>query len=568
MPFFQKKGCCVFLLLSLPFLVYPQTLYFSYFDDIQLSNGAEPIEVGESDVERLIRLDLPFLLNLNDFSVLKLPEAQKDSLVKQLSERVDIDANDEETEAAGEEGAAALTEEAAGAAGEEDAAALTEEAAETVGEEDAAALTEEAAETVGGEDAAALTEETAEAVGEEDAAALTEEAAEAVEEEDEAALTEEAAEAVGEEAAALTEEAPVLNDSPSDPLFPIIGVDEASAKDAFACVVMKKAEKRILSGGQIFFEMAFDFYLAYENRKSILFSHVRTVGLGASEEEAVSQIKRNSVVSFKSVLNSLFGRAGSPYIVDFINDKKVVIAHGRNQGAFPGAFYQIVRHDTDDDGKVIEKILGRLYVEKCEEDYSFCRILYASEPVIPGDGIRKIPGVGVHQSIGYSLVISSVSVSETEVNTYFNHLIGGRWAVSRGMPLAKPIFGFEIMTGATDQLDTVGMMKAPAIGNFYVGMQVDRFFHQFSFSPFVDFGIAFTSNAMEGKDPLLWFTCKAGARFVWFFHEQVGLYLEGGYISWLGIPGKESIFEDTEYIYYAPNDYTGGFGGIGLTFLY
>ena len=73
MPFFQKKGCCVFLLLSLPFLVYPQTLYFSYFDDIQLSNGAEPIEVGESDVERLIRLDLPFLLNLNDFSVLKLP---------------------------------------------------------------------------------------------------------------------------------------------------------------------------------------------------------------------------------------------------------------------------------------------------------------------------------------------------------------------------------------------------------------------------------------------------------------------------------------------------------------
>ena len=535
MPFFQKKGCCVFLLLSLPFLVYPQTLYFSYFDDIQLSNGAEPIEVGESDVERLIRLDLPFLLNLNDFSVLKLPEAQKDSLVKQLSERVDIDANDEETEAAGEENAAALTEET-----------------EAVGEEDAAALTEEAAETVGGEGAAALTEEAAETVGEEAAAS-----------------TEEAAETVGEEgAAALTEEAPVLNDSPSDPLFPIIGVDEASAKDAFACVVMKKAEKRILSGGQIFFEMAFDFYLAYENRKSILFSHVRTVGLGASEEEAVSQIKRNSVVSFKSVLNSLFGRAGSPYIVDFINDKKVVIAHGRNQGAFPGAFYQIVRHDTDDDGKVIEKILGRLYVEKCEEDYSFCRILYASEPVIPGDGIRKIPGVGVHQSIGYSLVISSVSVSETEVNTYFNHLIGGRWAVSRGMPLAKPIFGFEIMTGATDQLDTVGMMKAPAIGNFYVGMQVDRFFHQFSFSPFVDFGIAFTSNAMEGKDPLLWFTCKAGARFVWFFHEQVGLYLEGGYISWLGIPGKESIFEDTEYIYYAPNDYTGGFGGIGLTFLY
>lgn len=552
MPFFQKKGCCVFLLLSLPFLVYPQTLYFSYFDDIQLSNGAEPIEVGESDVERLIRLDLPFLLNLNDFSVLKLPEAQKDSLVKQLSERVDIDANDEETEAVGEEGAAALTEEVAEAAGEEDAAALTEEAAEAVGEEDAAALTEE----------------TAEAVGEEEAAALAEEAAEAVGEEESAALTEEAAEAVGEEAAALAEEAPVLNDSPSDPLFPIIGVDEASAKDAFACVVMKKAEKRILSGGQIFFEMAFDFYLAYENRKSILFSHVRTVGLGVSEEEAVSQIKRNSVVSFKSVLNSLFGRAGSPYIVDFINDKKVVIAHGRNQGAFPGAFYQIVRHDTDDDGKVIEKILGRLYVEKCEEDYSFCRILYASEPVIPGDGIRKIPGVGVHQSIGYSLVISSVSVSETEVNTYFNHLIGGRWAVSRGMPLAKPIFGFEIMTGATDQLDTVGMMKAPAIGNFYVGMQVDRFFHQFSFSPFVDFGIAFTSNAMEGKDPLLWFTCKAGARFVWFFHEQVGLYLEGGYISWLGIPGKESIFEDTEYIYYAPNDYTGGFGGIGLTFLY
>ena len=555
MPFFQKKGCCVFLLLSLPFLVYPQTLYFSYFDDIQLSNGAEPIEVGESDVERLIRLDLPFLLNLNDFSVLKLPEAQKDSLVKQLSERVDIDANDEETGAVGEEGAAALTEETAeAAAGEEEGAAvLTEEAAEAVGEEDAAALTEEAAEAVGEEEAAALTEEAAEAVGEEGAAALTEEAAETV----------------GEEgAAALTEEAPVLNDSPSDPLFPIIGVDEASAKDAFACVVMKKAEKRILSGGQIFFEMAFDFYLAYENRKSILFSHVRTVGLGASEEEAVSQIKRNSVVSFKSVLNSLFGRAGSPYIVDFINDKKVVIAHGRNQGAFPGAFYQIVRHDTDDDGKVIEKILGRLYVEKCEEDYSFCRILYASEPVIPGDGIRKIPGVGVHQSIGYSLVISSVSVSETEVNTYFNHLIGGRWAVSRGMPLAKPIFGFEIMTGATDQLDTVGMMKAPAIGNFYVGMQVDRFFHQFSFSPFVDFGIAFTSNAMEGKDPLLWFTCKAGARFVWFFHEQVGLYLEGGYISWLGIPGKESIFEDTEYIYYAPNDYTGGFGGIGLTFLY
>ena len=554
MPFFQKKGCCVFLLLSLPFLVYPQTLYFSYFDDIRLSNGAEPIEVGESDVERLIRLDLPFLLNLNDFSVLKLPEAQKDSLVKQLSERVDIDANDEETEAAGEEGAAALTEETAeAAAGEEGAAALTEEAAETVGEEGAAALTEEAAGAVGEEGAAALTEEAAEAVGEEGAAALTEEAAEAVGE---------------EEAAALAEEAPVLNDSPSDPLFPIIGVDEASAKDAFACVVMKKAEKRILSGGQIFFEMAFDFYLAYENRKSILFSHVRTVGLGASEEEAVSQIKRNSVVSFKSVLNSLFGRAGSPYIVDFINDKKVVIAHGRNQGAFPGAFYQIVRHDTDDDGKVIEKILGRLYVEKCEEDYSFCRILYASEPVIPGDGIRKIPGVGVHQSIGYSLVISSVSVSETEVNTYFNHLIGGRWAVSRGMPLAKPIFGFEIMTGATDQLDTVGMMKAPVIGNFYVGMQVDRFFHQFSFSPFVDFGIAFTSNAMEGKDPLLWFTCKAGARFVWFFHEQVGLYLEGGYISWLGIPGKESIFEDTEYIYYAPNDYTGGFGGIGLTFLY
>ena len=224
MPFFQKKGCCVFLLLSLPFLVYPQTLYFSYFDDIQLSNGAEPIEVGESDVERLIRLDLPFLLNLNDFSVLKLPEAQKDSLVKQLSERVDIDANDEETEAVGEEDAAALTEETE-AVGEEDAAALTEEATEAVGEEGAAALTEEAAGAVGEEGAAALTEGAAETVGEEGAAALTEEAAETVGE---------------EEAVALAEEAPVLNDSPNDPLFPIIGVDEASAKDAFACVVMKR----------------------------------------------------------------------------------------------------------------------------------------------------------------------------------------------------------------------------------------------------------------------------------------------------------------------------------------
>lgn len=361
---------------------------------------------------------------------------------------------------------------------------------------------------------------------------------------------------------------PERNQTPCDPLFSVIGIGNASAKDAFIYIRVRKAEIRALSEERLFGEIAFDFFLAYDNRTEIFGSEIRAVGLSDSEEGVMRELDSSLHISFKSEMNLLFGKAGSPYIVNFINNKKVVIAHGRRQGAFPGAFYRILRHEITENGEVGERIIGRLYVEKCEEDYSFCRILYAQEQPIPGDGIRKIPGTGIHHSFGYGLLISSLAVTETESDIYVNHLLGTRWVINREMPIAKPAFGFEILTGTSAQLDTVGMMKSPVIGNFFAGMQIDRFFHQFSFSPFVDLGFAFTSNASENKKPLMWFTCKAGAKFLWMFHEQVGIYLEGGYISWLGIPGKEAVFEDSQYIYYAPNDYTGGFGGIGMTVMY
>ena len=361
---------------------------------------------------------------------------------------------------------------------------------------------------------------------------------------------------------------PELNGTSFDPVFDFVGITGVSDQDAFSCIVMKKFERKVLSGGKIFLEADLNFYLAYENRKEILFSGIRAVGLGENDGEAIERLRQTLTMTFKSVLNSFFGKSGTPYIVDFVNDKKAVIAQGRNQGAFPGAFYQIVRHQSDGSGGISEKIIGRLLVEKCEENYSFCRILYASDRPVPGDSVRKVPGIGLHQSVGYDLVVSAVAVSETDSEIYLNHLITTRWAVGRGMPLAKPVFGFEILTGSRDQLDTVGMMQIPALVNFYVGLQVDRFFHQFSFSPFVDFGVAFTPNMADNKETLTWFTCKAGVRFLWLFHEKIGVYVEGGYFSWLGIPGREAIFEDAEYMYFAPNDYTGGFGGVGLTFFY
>lgn len=364
----------------------------------------------------------------------------------------------------------------------------------------------------------------------------------------------------------LTE--PDRNTTPCDPLFALIGIGDASAKDAFVYIRIKKAEIGTLPDERYFGETVFDFFMAFDNRTEIFHSEIHAVGLAAAEEEAMREIALSLRISLKSVLNALFGKAGSPYIVNFINNKKVVIAHGRRQGAFPGAFYRILRHEIGEDGEVGERIIGRLYVEKCEEDYSFCRILYAREQPVPGDGISKIPGSGVHQSLGYDLLISSLPVTETESDIYVNHLLGSRWVVNREMPVAKPAFGFEILTGTSARLDTVGMMKSPVIGNIFAGMQVDRFFHRFSFSPFVDLGFAFTSNVAENKKPLMWFTCKAGARFLWMVHEQVGVYLEGGYISWLGIPGKEAVYEDSQYIYYAPNDYTGGFGGVGVTVMY
>lgn len=371
-----------------------------------------------------------------------------------------------------------------------------------------------------------------------------------------------------EEMSANGEPVPERNQTSCDPVFAIIGIENASAEDAYIYVRMKKAEFRVLSDQRYYGEIAFDFFLAYDNRVDIFGSEIRAIGLSDSEEGVINEIRFSLRVSLKSELNSFFGKAGSPYIVNFINSKKVVIAHGRLQGAFPGAFYRILRHEISETGEVGERVIGRLYVERCEENYSFCRILYSLEQPVPGDGIQKIPGVGIHQSFGYGLLISSLAVTETESDIYINHLLSARWVVNREMPIVKPAFGFEILAGNSAQLDTVGMMKTPVIGNLYVGMQVDRFFHCFSFSPFVDLGFAFTTNAMENKKPLMWVTCKAGAKFLWMFHERVGVYLEGGYISWLGIPGKESVFEDSQYIYYAPNDYTGGFGGIGFTVMY
>lgn len=354
----------------------------------------------------------------------------------------------------------------------------------------------------------------------------------------------------------------------TDPIFSLLGIEKAADKDALVYVCMKKSRLKTLSDQRIFGEIEFDFYLIHNNQSEIFDSPIRAVGLAETKEKTVEEIQFSLRVALKSTLNSLFGKGGAPYIVNFINTKKVVIAHGRRQGSFPGAFYRIVRQEADVDGETEERVIGRLYVEKCEVDYSFCRILYAEEPPVPGDSIQKIPGVGVHQSIGYDFLISALSISETETETYVNHLLGTRWTINREMPIAKPTFGVEILTGTIDQLDTAKMLKVPLIGNFYAGMQVDRFFHRFSFSPFVDFGIAFSANAATDKKTLTWFTCKAGAKFVWMVHENIGLYLEGGYVSWLGIPGKEAVFEDASYIYYAPNDYTGGFGGIGITLMY
>lgn len=529
MPISLRKGSLVVsLLLFFTVSLFPQTLYLSYEEDLKDSDPVfETAEYRQEKIKDLILLDLPFLLSTQTSREIGIPEKNADAFLKLLKSRIDGE-EDESDEPA-----------------QTDDAAVSKDQNEDNGE--GLLSGEENSQPAPGADAALPQ------------AAPTADASE---------ISESEGESEGEPKSVPEEEQVARNAEPADPLFSLLGIEKATAADALVYIRMKKANIRELTDQRLFAEISFDFYLAYENRAGVYYSEIRAVGLAETEEAVRDEVENMLHISFKSVLNTVFGKAGGPYIVNFINDKKVVIAHGRKQGAFPGSFYRILRHKINENGKIEERVIGRLYVEKCEEEYSFCRILYATERVIPGDGIQKIAGVGVHQSFGYGLLISSLAVSDTQSNIYVNHLIGSRWVVNREMPIAKPAFGFEILTGSRDQLDTVGMIKSPVIGNLYVGMQVDRFFHQFSFSPFVDLGIGFTANASENKAPLTWFTCKAGARFVWFFHEQIGVYLEGGYISWLGIPGKESVYEDSQYLYYAPNDYTGGFGGIGFTFLY
>lgn len=515
MPISLRKGSLVVLLLSLSaFSLFSQTLYLSYDEELKDSDRIfETAEYRRGKIKDLVLLDLPFLLNTQKIEETGVPEEKKEAFFKLLQSRIDREENESEE------------------SGKRDGEPASDGKIEN-------------------EDNVLLPE------------------GDISQTEAEGPLPQESDVPETPEVSETEEERPELNAEPIDPLFSLLGIGQATADDAFVYIKMKKANIRELTDQRLFAEISFDFYLAYENRLAVYYSEIRAVGLAETEKAVLDEVVSMLHISFKSVSNTIFGKAGGPYIVNFINEKKVVIAHGRRQGAFPGSFYRIIRHKIDEKGQIGERIIGRLYVEKCEEDYSFCRILYSTERVVPGDGIQKIPGAGVHQSFGYGLLISSLAVSETQSDFYVNHLLSSRWVVNREMPIAKPAFGFEILAGSRDQIDTVGMMKSPVIGNFYVGMQVDRFFHRFSFSPFIDLGIGFTANTAENKAPLTWFTCKAGARFIWFFYEQIGIYLEGGYISWLGIPGKEAVYEDSQYIYYAPNDYTGGFGGVGFTFMY
>lgn len=520
------RGFIVFILFWVcPVMAYSQTLYYTFLDETEspqtLSDNYKEI------LQHFVQLEIPPFLELMAFKELPFSEEKKEELLELLQSRKQQEEKDQDSEEDPQ------TQSAASNAPSEESINNDATSPEANQSQESTSQNEE-------------TTQSTESTSLETSTQTTE---------------------TNEDSSSESLE-DLKNSTEVDPIFSLLQVQEATATDGFVFLHLKKGESKELSENQFFQELEFDFYITSENRKTVYYSPLRVLALGKTIEETESELIRSLHVSFKSVLNSLLRRTGSPFIVDFINNKKVVIAHGKKQGAFPGAFYQILRHQFNEAGKMEERVIGRLYVEKCEEEYSFCRILFSKEAPVPGDRVQKVKGVGIHQSFGYDFVISTVAEADNSVSYFFNHMIGTRFVVNREMPIAKPMVGFELLTGSAKQLNQVGMMKVPLVANFFVGMQVDRFFHQFSLSPFLDVGIAFTGNAMSGKKALTWFTCKAGGRFQWFFHERVGLYLEGGYIAWLGIPGKESVFEDETYVYYAPTDYTGGFCGIGFTFLY
>ena len=167
----------------------------------------------------------------------------------------------------------------------------------------------------------------------------------------------------------------------------------------------------------------------FDTRTMVRFS-VRAEGTGEGREEAVQNAAEQAALLLHEAVSDIPLFRVTEGIINILRERKVVISFGSERGVKQGDIFGIL----DQEGNEI----GRLIVERVEEDHSFARVFYADKPLQIGNRVVKKDYAGavstpyMHAVIGF------------DANPFKAAVVGFRQTFSRGVFLLRPLFGVEV----------------------------------------------------------------------------------------------------------------------------
>ncbi len=340
-----------------------------------------------------------------------------------------------------------------------------------------------------------------------------------------------------------------------------------------------------------------NFFILDLNGKKSISKDVYVLGFSDDVEKAFLEAVSSIEKQLQAEISNVFNIPGSPYIINFITDEKVVLGVGKNSGSFSGALFSVKRRFVDENGLVVDKTIGEIFVEKAEDDFSYGYILHSKEKILLGDEVFLISKAGVLQDF-YTGVFLDVITKKPVFNSKNDYVLGqvqrnsyalADWSggfklcVFREMPTIKPVFALDFLGGIDGQFDLRGVYKNNLITSLMAGVEVDWMVHKFIISPVLMLGFGFADNSYIDNSVVVstvnsWFALSAGARFSYRILEGFGVSLGLDYASWIGLltpvdkasgNPKVSFFDKFSNINsFKPDNYSGVKISLGLFVFY
>ena len=270
-------------------------------------------------------------------------------------------------------------------------------------------------------------------------------------------------------------------------------------------------------------------FTVFEGNTQIAQFSLETIGYGTDEEEASKQAVDAIPLQLEFKLQSLERFSDASVIVELF-ETKLILNIKSDTGIMPGDEYEVVRFDESGEN---EERIALLRVREVYEEFSIANIIYKTKPLLKKDHVRELPRIGLNilpYVSGFFNVFDIAASSSLSVDV--------RIILARAVYAFRPMLGLGIIFPATLFVGSQAELQFSA----HIGAEYNLFLERFSLVPHALLGIGGQGFGESGFS-LVFLQASVGLGLSYLLptiHDNIELYIEGGYVFRFGLSGTDN----------------------------